>query len=222
MFQYLTTQCSGIDALNEWSRLRARGKLEGFYPVIIGDDDDLERLSESMELHDDNPALIIAAANELGGSSALQSIREREPDLFESVERGVWPSNIAHQSFVSHTDILTRKPKAQLYIAHLPTVQSHEALAYLKYGGWNECPPPVEQVAIHKMWSDRYGAEVVFATGDVIECRVGKPPTIVEHAFELAEQQFVYCTDIVFQGVQTMSALAACLKNHDVWYFWWD
>jgi hypothetical protein len=34
--------------------------------------------------------------------------------------------------------------------------------------------------------------------------------------------QFDYCSDIVEQGVETLSALGAGLMTDDWWYFWWD
>jgi hypothetical protein len=41
-------------------------------------------------------------------------------------------------------------------------------------------------------------------------------------ALDLAREQFLYCSDIVEQGVGTLSALAAALMENDWWYFWWD
>jgi hypothetical protein len=73
-----------------------------------------------------------------------------------------------------------------------------------------------------KHWLERYQAEVVGMTHDVIEMRVGRPPTTRDDARELARQQYYYCTDIVSQGVETVDALAACLLRGRVWYFWWD
>jgi len=39
---------------------------------------------------------------------------------------------------------------------------------------------------------------------------------------KLAWEQYHYCPDIVWQGVGTTSDLAAMLRGHGVWYFWWD
>jgi len=52
--------------------------------------------------------------------------------------------------------------------------------------------------------------------------RVQSRPPTREAALELAREQYVYCSDIVDQGVQTLSALAAVLMQSAWWYFWWD
>ena len=59
-------------------------------------------------------------------------------------------------------------------------------------------------------------------SGDVIECTVKTPPSSKQAALALAREQFVYCSDIVHQGVRSIEALAATLLNSKTWYFWWD
>jgi Domain of unknown function (DUF4253) len=71
-------------------------------------------------------------------------------------------------------------------------------------------------------WHDLYGAEVVGITSDVVEMHVAKPPLDRESALSLAKAQYLYCNDIVEQGTQTLSVLAATLLEGSVWYFWWD
>jgi hypothetical protein len=222
MLPYPIVECSGKDAIAAWANLREQGKSQGFYPVIIGDTDDLQRLQERLEYDKSAVESTIQRARTLKGNEVLADLLAKEPELYEDVEIGEWPRLESHQEFVSHTELSSGRPRAKLLIVKLPTTSSFEALAYLKYGGWNSCPSPEEHVAIHRMWRDRFGAEVVFATSDVIECRVACPPTAEAEALELAREQFVYCSDIVFQGVQTLSNLASSIRNHGVWYFWWD
>jgi hypothetical protein len=52
--------------------------------------------------------------------------------------------------------------------------------------------------------------------------RVNRRPETRGAALDLAREQYLYCSDIVDQGVQTFSALAAVLMQSDWWYFWWD
>lgn len=73
-----------------------------------------------------------------------------------------------------------------------------------------------------KHWAGRYGAEIYAVTGDVIECTVERPPTTRDEAMELAREQFLLCTDIVYQGTESISLLAATLQDCSAWYFWWD
>jgi len=75
---------------------------------------------------------------------------------------------------------------------------------------------------LFKKWQNEYSAKVACVTGDVIEFTVENPPTTKEQALQLAEEQFIYCSDIVFQGVETIENLASTLLNSKVWYFWRD
>ena len=52
--------------------------------------------------------------------------------------------------------------------------------------------------------------------------KVARKPETRAAALDLAREQFAYCSDIVEQGVGTLSALAASLMENDWWYFWWD
>jgi hypothetical protein len=38
----------------------------------------------------------------------------------------------------------------------------------------------------------------------------------------LAREHYLYCNDVVDQGTNDLSTLAALLAASDWWYFWWD
>lgn len=61
-----------------------------------------------------------------------------------------------------------------------------------------------------------YPAALAF---DTIDYAVEKP---VEDLEKLANEMGTYCFDIVEQGCETYSALAASLVNARIWNFWWD
>lgn len=73
-----------------------------------------------------------------------------------------------------------------------------------------------------KSWQERFGAEVVCMSGDVLELRVLLPPNDQTSALALAREHYVYCPDIVVQGTQTLEALAAERLRATTWFFWWD
>jgi hypothetical protein len=77
-------------------------------------------------------------------------------------------------------------------------------------------------VAFLKRWHEAWGAEVVGIAGDVVEMEVARPPKDRAAALALAREQFLYCADIVHQGVGSLEALGAILLGGKVWYFWWD
>jgi len=92
-------------------------------------------------------------------------------------------------------------------------------------GGFDARPPRTQKCNVVRVnqpigvWSY---AELVGLSHDVMNVRVQRRPRTREAALELAREQYVYCSDIVDQGVQTLSALAAVLMESDWWYFWWD
>jgi hypothetical protein len=119
-------------------------------------------------------------------------------------------------------DVLTGKPLPKVYIGLAPTNDWTTIPAYLRWGGWNDCPAAEYHVAAMRKWRDRYGAELVGMSSDTINLRVAIRPKTREEAIALARDQYTYCTDTIDQGVRTYSALAASLMANDWWYFWWD
>jgi hypothetical protein len=145
---------------------------------------------------------------------------EREP---HDPPLGEWPAS-SHPSMglsVAH-DVLTGKPLAKVYIGLAPTEDWTTIPAYLRWGGWNDCPAAEYHVAAMRVWRERYGAELVGMSSDTINLRVAVKPKTQEEALALARDQYIYCSDVIDQGVQTYSALAADLMANDWWYFWWD
>lgn len=136
---------------------------------------------------------------------------------------GSWPDDPVNPGALAEfIDWKTSEPLERVYIARIPTHDWTEIPAYLRFGGWNACPAPEYHVAAMRSWHDRYGAELVVASSDVIELRVARRPGTRREAMALAKEFYLYCPDTVEQGTQDLSTLAALLLNSDNWYFWWD
>ncbi len=119
-------------------------------------------------------------------------------------------------------ELLTGRPLERVIIVLIPTDDSTTIPAHLRWGGWNANPPAEYHVAALRSWRDRYGAELVGLSFDVMNLRVARRPVSRDEALALAREQYAYCSDIVDQGVGTLAALAALLMAGDWWYFWWD
>jgi len=117
---------------------------------------------------------------------------------------------------------LKGKPLDRVHILLIPTQEGAAVPAFLRWGGWNACPAPEYQVAALRAWHERYGAELIGISGDVINLRVARRPTTRDAAMDLAREQYLYCEDIVDQGVGALAPLAATLMQEDWWFFWWD
>jgi hypothetical protein len=145
------------------------------------------------------------------------TVHQGEPAL------GEWPSGPmgAPQLSVA-AETLSGLPLSKVQLVILPTDDWTTIPAYLKWGNWNGCPAPEYHVAALRSWRDRFGAELIGLSHDVMNIRVMRRPETRDAALDLAREQYTYCSDIVEQGVQTLSALAALLMQSDWWYFWWD
>jgi hypothetical protein len=149
----------------------------------------------------------------------------RGPEEFQGVARKKWPEDADPSSpfcialTMTHTDDVTSK---QVTLALLPTPHGWEAPAVMKFGNWNANPKPAEHVALLRYWHERYSADLVAMTHDVLEFMVAKPPRTRKEALRLAMDQYLYCEDIVDQGTYSLDALAARLLDGEAWCFWWD
>lgn len=219
---YETLTVPGAEAVSTCLRLRAEGAGR-FTPVILGDPNNLSLLLEGVHANGDSPPSIIDRAAGISMQSFLDQRLAEEEEYYRSVEKGEWPEDARPaEDLTGHTDIVKRRPLKSVAICKVPTPRSWEVPAYLSFGAWNECPAPEEHVALLRCWHENYGADIITLSSDVIECTVSRPPTEREQALALAWEQFVYCSDIVFQGTQTLSSLAATLCGGKTWFFWWD
>jgi hypothetical protein len=230
---YERVTAPGSAALTEWERLRARGDR---WPVIIGDDQALSDIAAGFS-NDDPRVFPNAATSPFQGSpnEILQrAAAARWPQVLEHLpsarseadlqdELGDWPATPPLPAGLTvATDILSGRPLDQVHILLIPTRSSWEVPAYLRWGGSNECPIAEHHVVAFRSWHERYGAEIVGVNGATINARTSRRPAARPEALTLAREQFRYAPDIVEQGLNSISALAALLLQSDWWFFWWD
>ena len=225
---------SGRDAERCWQALRAEVAATGYWPVILGNDDDFERVTDhltSRYTRNMSVATILADTATIDAEEWLRAalqMQDSEDGPWDTTEgefalRGSWPTKLTRTTTISVPyDWQTHEPYPHIAIGLVPTTVSWQIPAYLRFGDYNACPNPSEHAGVLKRWEEQFGSEVVSMTHDTIELRVAHPPTNREHAIALAYEQFAYCSDIVDQGVGTLDALAATLLNGSVWFFWWD
>ncbi len=213
----------GEQALDGWRRLSRVASGTQHWPVLLGGDEELRYIEEAGALGDTSPGEILQKARTIGAKTWFAERAGGDPEYYE-VMHGAWPEqNTPNNRFsIPFTMGLEPEPLPRVHLALVPTDVPWEAPAYLRFGGWNECPFPEEHVAVFSYWYGLYGAVVVGITHDVVEMEVARPPATREAALELAVEQFHYCADIVAQGTQGVEALAASLVEASVWYFWWD
>ncbi|MGE4252583.1 MAG: DUF4253 domain-containing protein [Parvibaculaceae bacterium] len=174
-----------------------------------------------------NPNMLLPHITEMKDGTTQTYSREetiaamvREP---EDPPLGDWPAAAGPSAGLTVAlNLTTGEPFSNVYIGIAPTDDWTTIPAHLRWGGWNECPAAEYHVAALRAWRDRYGAELVGMSADTINLRVANRPKTRDDALALARDQYVYCADIIDQGFQSYSALAADLMANDWWYFWWD
>ena len=231
---YERVTIAGEHALAEWERLRAAGR---GWPVVVGNDEDLERIAEQFSLDDPNifgvagpgtsmrsPAQILSAAADIRFPQDLDrwSGAYRPEDLRAPL--GEWPAKTdgGGPGLSVASDVVSGKSREKVHILLVPAKHGWEVPAYLRWGGWNACPPPEYHVAALRRWGARFGADLVGLNADTMNLRVRARPASRAQSLPLARDMYRYCPDIVDQGVGSISALAAGLMASHWWYLWWD
>jgi hypothetical protein len=194
--------------------LRKAAKYDGPDTFAAWHEELVENCRESLEM-----------SREEGDAKWVKQFEEllAQPEPFQCLPRGEWPEDVPPaENFYVPNNVLTKKPHPAVHVALVPTANGWEVPAFLMFGAFNDCPHPEDHVAVMKDWHDRYGAEVVAITHDIVETVVARPPRSRKKALELAREQYLYCKDIVDQGTETIDHLAATLLGGKVWFFWWD
>ncbi len=222
--QFTLEEVSGVEAIARLEEYRLRYPASGRYPFMIGDDEERQRVEESAKWNDQEPETIVQASLAVVVDDwILQRRSELQEDGIELDVLGTWMGEVAEKGSISlHQDILTGKIHPRVWLGLAQIDEPWKLPSVVKYGGWNDCPHPLEHCAFFRHWQAAYGAEITGMSGDVVECAVAKPPRDRDAAIHLAWEQYFYCGDIVEQGCETVSNLAATLLNSPYWYFWWD
>lgn len=194
--------------------------------VVCGSHEDKQYIDEAMASSSRRCEDILAASNNIDVAHWFQQRQlELEKEWGNELPQmlGAWAGETKEKpGFSLGFDMLSGQAHEKLIGVIIESKDSWEIPAHFSYGDWNDCPSPELHCAIWRYWQEKYGAHIVGVSNDVIEAFIINPPTSKDAAMELAIEQYLYCPDIVDQGVETISNLASSLMNHQVWYFWWD
>lgn len=192
--------------------------------VIVGAFDDALRLTDAW----DDPfdaAAELQRAESLDLDEWFASRKSDYEERFDAPEQmDIHPEGASPMTLLTVGYDHSGKSHEEVFIATVPTSDSTLIPLFLRYGNWNDCPPPHVHVAIARHWKESFGAEIVTLTADVIEFILpgARAPSDEAAAMKLATEQYLYCSDIVEQGVGSIATLAAALRKSTRWYFWWD
>ena len=160
--------------ISAFFQARARGKKEGFVPMMVVVD---ELLLECFELNGEDKDQVrrelLSAPLESGEEFLQNRLSEYKEDVEE--EPGYWDQLMGEVAggeginrFLSVWDF-NGEQTIPIILAEIPVKNPWEVFAYLPFGGWNECPANEEHMAVAKYWFEKYGAVPALMTHDVLE-----------------------------------------------------
>jgi hypothetical protein len=212
-----------VSGAKAWTTLQELRKQPGVVPVVFGDRNDYDNVTTVMGMGDASFEDYVRSGASLDIDQWVASRVEEDPEYYSTDGAELAAGNAQQPGLLTVVyDVMSGQPKAEVFIGLVPVQEPWQVPAYLKIGGWNECPEADIHVAFFKRWYEQFGAVVTSISSDVIEFTVERPPQTMEEARRLAHEQFIYCADIVHQGVQTESNLAQALLGSGNWFFWWD
>lgn len=207
----------GVNALRWVEAQRRRFAAgNGAYPFLIGDDEDLRQLLAMIAPPADGGRAVLDAAANVDAAAWLKQRTSRRKLAWPREGPGPHPTPLLQFHAV------TQRLKPVQHVGLIDLSDPCELFARLGWGNWNDCPAPAVHVALHRAWRDRFGAEPVAVSSDIIECTVARPTADRDAALLLAREHAGYASDIVEQGTGTVARLGSSLLVAPYWYFWWD
>lgn len=207
-------------ALECFELLAAESARSGYYPVILGDPEEVEEDLVDLDIGDFSPEELICQAEEIDPVSWFEQRVNSDREYFELPRSKVIELESVPEIFAVLYSHDGSHLLDEVVLALLPTRYCWEVPAWLGFGGWGDCPEPAEHVAVLRHWYELYGARIVTLSRDTMELTVADPPE--GDTLELAREHFVYCPDVVFQDTGSIDVLAEYLKRCRIWHFCWN
>lgn len=198
------------------------GKINGYTPIIIIEDEH-GLMEENIKFAEEDYGSFDKFIKNCLSSYNTVDIKkffEERKKYYEEEEK--MEQQDADNLYEPSNTIYLGENVENIYIAKIPTTKPYEVFAYVPIGGFDECPDNIIHIAIAKYWYEKYGAIPVCIGNDCIQYKVEQPIKDREKLEELSMEQYLYCGDIIWQGLESLNNLKTSLGNSTVWYFWWE
>lgn len=227
-YRILSNQLSLEEVIMEYEVAFERGKQEGFIPVLVPEDDTLDEFFGILKDEDNYSVEEVLKKVSDNGKEILNKRFEEytEPYDDETFDMEGFIGEVANGGPITEFSSLSNYDDGSMketILFEVPTKNPWEVVAYVPFGGWNDCPDVEDMTAICKYWYQKYGAVPVIITHDTLEFLL--PSQVVEReVIEVAKEHFAFCNDRVDQctATGTLGEVADCIRQSPIWYFWWD
>ena len=206
-----------------------KGQEEGYTPVITAAGSTLHEIielnSEEYPAFEDYRTVILNNSFDNGIDVLNERFRELEQNMAEAEDYdiyGEYTGKINPCNYFLSIDKSDLNSDETLVLFRIPVKEPWKVFAWIPFGGWNECPDPVDMIAVCKYWYEKFGAFPAIIKSDILEMYVPEPVNNIETAFDVAKEQYGFCNDTVDQGTGTIKSLAETLVDSKIWCFWWD
>ncbi|MGG7176334.1 DUF4253 domain-containing protein [Clostridium paraputrificum] len=202
--------------------MREDGKAKGYTPIIIIEDEHglmEENVVFAEEDYSSFQGFVNACLDEYPKFD-VKSFFEDRKKVYK--EEGNLEDKEGDTIYEESNSVYLGEKGENIYLAKIPTDKAYEVLAYVPMGGYNDCPDNIVHVAIAKHWFEKYGAYPICVGSDTIQFKLEDPIVDEKELEVIAMEQYLYCGDIVWQGVESVKNLQSSLGNSKVWYFWWE
>ena len=205
-----------------YTELYIDGSKNGYYPLILVPSDVLYD-ALTINLDETKAEDYIGFSEEIDIRKFFNSKRNQyEFDEKYLAEVGEFSDEDSNDYLAGYLDVDTSFPYEEVLILKIPTRNPWEILGHIPMGGYNDCPTPEYQIAAAKYWFEQYKAVPAVISSNTIEFIIENPPQDLKSAEKLAYEHYLFCNDIIDQGIETIRKLASILKNSMIWCFWWE
>jgi hypothetical protein len=233
-YEYFPSGKSADSVVRAYEDAFGKRNVGGYTPIVVVVDNILvewlDELKKNEFAENETSAQYRERILEQNPINAVKWITDKLSAEKASVEKygGNWENDVIGQvsgggkntTFSGHFDFVTNKSK-EVILAKIPVTEPWRVFAWLPFGGWNECPTTDVMLAVGRHWFEKYGAAPAVISHDTLEFSA-QPLHNKDMALGVAAEQFAFCSDVVYQGAETVGALADLLTKSTVWSFWWD
>ncbi len=227
-YEVFSVNSTEQEILRQYERAREEAGEKGF-PVLVAVDSWLLEEMELLEKEGFSTQALLSARTD-GGEELVKDwyqetiavLEENEGQEYVAQMRGKLEQGEARNSFLTLSTYADQYEEFILF--RIPVDEPWKVLAYIPIGCWNGSLQVDESLAVSRYWYEKYRAVPAVIAYDTLEFVVERPVVLARDAWELAEEQFAFCEDVVYQcsGTETLGEVADSLMKSTVWYFWWD